>query len=348
MAEKRIDRDGKAYTYEELAAYYRGRYPEGEIAAYWSTLRAERRVDDRSGRAYTYGELVARYGCRYWKFEIDAYWDTLRSGGAAVPRGAPPHGSQNPWRPCRVPAAEGESPVPTGSAGASHREASVPTVCGGATAAQLPLAAPSPPCRASVLRYQYALLRAADPAWPSRPWEQAQGSGDAVPPAALATIIPSGCAAAAGSAQPASSAAAAAAGAAEQTIYVRCGCEWSGFRCLSFAFLDTGEADAWRCTPCIDPSLPCCRCFCEACFPEDDYDPSQRPFWPVTASGVDSEELARAGATSSPTAAKAETDGALAVAPVLFDHAGAEAERSGSLATNLREPREEREAAKEK
>ena len=142
-----------------------------------------------------------------------------------------------------------------------------------------------------------------------------------MPSADLATVISSSCSAVVGQAEPVSHAAAATAAAAERTIYVRCVCEWSGFRCLRFAFLDTGETDAWRCMACVDASLPCCRCYCEACFPEDDYDPSEQPFGPGAASVAESVALARADETFSPTAAGAQTDDALAIAPVLLDYA---------------------------
>jgi len=39
-AEKRIDaEDGEAYTYEELAAFYKGKYKKADIAAYWETCK---------------------------------------------------------------------------------------------------------------------------------------------------------------------------------------------------------------------------------------------------------------------------------------------------------------------
>jgi len=195
MAERRFDKDGKAYTYDQLAAYYRGRYQEGEIAAYWGTLRVESRVDDRLGMTVTYGELVTRHGLRHSKSEIDAYWESLRPTGAGVLQSLSPQRSQNPWRAFPVPAAKGVPPVPAGHEVTIHRDASV-----GAKA--YPYAAPSPPSPASVMTYQYTLLTVADPSWSSRPRE-----GDAVPPATLAAIVPSGGAAATRSAQPPSSAA---------------------------------------------------------------------------------------------------------------------------------------------
>jgi len=40
MAEKRVDtEDGNAYTYDELAAFYKGKYKKKEIEAYWETLK---------------------------------------------------------------------------------------------------------------------------------------------------------------------------------------------------------------------------------------------------------------------------------------------------------------------
>jgi len=40
MSEKRVDpEDGSAYSYEELAAYYKGKYKKSEIAAYWETCK---------------------------------------------------------------------------------------------------------------------------------------------------------------------------------------------------------------------------------------------------------------------------------------------------------------------
>jgi len=40
MSEKRVDpEDGNAYTYEELAAFYKGKYKKAEIAGYWETCK---------------------------------------------------------------------------------------------------------------------------------------------------------------------------------------------------------------------------------------------------------------------------------------------------------------------
>lgn len=49
MSEKRVDPDdGGAYTYEEMAAYYKGKYKKNAIAAYWETCKP---VKGKKGKA---------------------------------------------------------------------------------------------------------------------------------------------------------------------------------------------------------------------------------------------------------------------------------------------------------
>jgi len=54
MADKRIDPDdGCAYTYDELAAYYKGKYKKKEIADYWETMKPAKGAKKTKGKAAT-------------------------------------------------------------------------------------------------------------------------------------------------------------------------------------------------------------------------------------------------------------------------------------------------------
>lgn len=93
MAEKRIDpEDGTAYTWEELSAFYKGKYKSNEIDAYWNsckptkggTAAKEKRIDPEDGMAYTFEELGKFYKGKYTQKEIDAYWKTCTPPKAAA------------------------------------------------------------------------------------------------------------------------------------------------------------------------------------------------------------------------------------------------------------------------
>jgi len=58
MVEKRIDQtDGAAYTYSELAAFYKGEYTKNQVAAYWDTLKVAK---DGKGKAKVKSEPKAK------------------------------------------------------------------------------------------------------------------------------------------------------------------------------------------------------------------------------------------------------------------------------------------------
>jgi malate dehydrogenase len=51
MSEKRVDpEDGASYTWEELAAYYKGKYSKKEVAAYWESCRPAPRAKKGKGK----------------------------------------------------------------------------------------------------------------------------------------------------------------------------------------------------------------------------------------------------------------------------------------------------------
>lgn len=52
MAEKRVDpEDGTAYTYDELAAYYKGKYKKAAIAEYWETCKPVKKKGAGKGKS---------------------------------------------------------------------------------------------------------------------------------------------------------------------------------------------------------------------------------------------------------------------------------------------------------
>jgi len=58
--EKRIDSDdGEAYTWEELSAYYKGKYKKHEIASYWDGMTAAKAKGEAKGKAKAKAEPKA-------------------------------------------------------------------------------------------------------------------------------------------------------------------------------------------------------------------------------------------------------------------------------------------------
>eukprot|EP00746_Dinoflagellata_sp_MGD_P024736 gnl/MRDRNA2_/MRDRNA2_15807_c0_seq1.p1 gnl/MRDRNA2_/MRDRNA2_15807_c0~~gnl/MRDRNA2_/MRDRNA2_15807_c0_seq1.p1 ORF type:complete len:228 (+),score=50.64 gnl/MRDRNA2_/MRDRNA2_15807_c0_seq1:125-808(+) len=111
MMEKRIDpEDGYAYTFDELAQFYKGKYKKQHVLKYWDNdctpLRGkkgkakakaeeapapaaeEKRIDPAYGEAYTLNEILAFYKGKFNKKACIAYWEdeckpVKRNKGAA-------------------------------------------------------------------------------------------------------------------------------------------------------------------------------------------------------------------------------------------------------------------------
>merc|ERR1719456_1323521 len=99
--DKRVDpADGVAYTYDEVAAFYEGKYNKTVIEDYWENMckrrgkagaevlapETEKRLDPEDGAAYTYDELAAFYQGKYERTTIEDYWENRcqRKGNAGA------------------------------------------------------------------------------------------------------------------------------------------------------------------------------------------------------------------------------------------------------------------------
>merc|ERR1712224_870644 len=102
-AEKRVDpADGQAYTYDELSAFYKGKFKKKGMDKYWENectpvkgrkgkakakadpkgkakaapaAETEKRIDPAYGEAYTYQELLTFYKGQFNKQAVKAYWE---------------------------------------------------------------------------------------------------------------------------------------------------------------------------------------------------------------------------------------------------------------------------------
>ena len=73
---RRVDPDdGRAYDWQELLAFYKGKYKKKEIEAYWETCKLEK---SRKGR-----KAEMRMMSSAWKLQSNRCWRRPQEGGAA-------------------------------------------------------------------------------------------------------------------------------------------------------------------------------------------------------------------------------------------------------------------------
>uniref|UniRef100_A0A7S0FLL1 Uncharacterized protein n=1 Tax=Pyrodinium bahamense TaxID=73915 RepID=A0A7S0FLL1_9DINO len=134
-AGRRVDpADGKAYSFAEISAVYKGQYSPGQIRAYWNsemrpvesagldtagTSEENRKIDPDDGQAYTFSGLTTKYSGQYSVVELREYW---RISMRPIAAGTPSAASAAPRPAGGGPAAAGTTPGAAGGEGSSLAE----------------------------------------------------------------------------------------------------------------------------------------------------------------------------------------------------------------------------------